>query len=80
MSDWIADMGEKKVEHVSGFTIYFDGVPGTDHFTGTPRNYVKTMNPLELSRLIREGFAAYQAAWKLAPAADAVGDQNEQSS
>lgn len=80
MDDWTVDIGEKKIQHTSGLTIYFDGVPDTDHFTGSPRNYAKTMNPLELSRLIREGFAAYQSAWKLAPSADGAGDVREQSS
>lgn len=79
MDDWTVDIGEKKIQHTSGLTIYFDGVPDTDHFTGSPRNYSKAINPLQLSRLIREGFAAYQAAWKFAPSTDTAGDLDEQS-
>lgn len=66
MRDWTVDMIARSVKHASGLTIVFEGTPGSDHFIGAPRNYSKAMNPLELSRLIREGFAEYESALLLA--------------
>jgi len=52
------------VERKSGFLIIFEEEPETDHFNGIPRNYPANLTPLQLSRLIREGFDEYRLTWE----------------
>lgn len=64
MSKWTVDIEARMIKHESGFVITFEGEPDTDHFIGAPKHYPKELNPLQLSRLIREGFEAFRVAWK----------------
>jgi len=63
MEDWQVDVAAQTAEHSSGLQIVFEGRPQTRHFSGTPSQVPKGMPSLQLVRLIREGYQAYEEAY-----------------
>jgi len=64
MNEWKVDINKRTVQHTSGLTIQFEGEPETDHFAGSFKHYPRDLTPLQIARLIREGFDEFRSAWK----------------
>lgn len=63
MDDWQIDVEGQKARHSSGLELTFEGRPRTKHFSGSPSRVPEGMASLELVRLIREGYQAFEDAW-----------------
>ena len=63
MDDWQIDVDGQTARHSSGLELSFEGRPRTRHFSGTPTQVPNGMQSLELARLIREGYQAFEDAW-----------------
>ncbi|TDT37062.1 hypothetical protein DES49_3014 [Halospina denitrificans] len=63
MDDWQIDVAAQTAHHSSGLQLSFEGKPRTKHFSGTPIRVPDGMQSLELVRLIREGYQAFENAW-----------------
>lgn len=63
MSEWQIDVGRQTAQHSSGLVLTFEGRPKTRHFSGTPTHVPDGMPSLDLVRLIREGYQAFEDAW-----------------
>ncbi len=63
MSEWQVDVGRQTAQHSSGLVLTFEGKPKTRHFSGTPTHVPDGMPSLDLVRLIREGYQAFEDAW-----------------
>ncbi|MFO7787446.1 MAG: hypothetical protein R6W87_06670 [Halospina sp.] len=63
MDDWQIDVESQKARHSSGLELTFEGRPRTKHFSGSPSRVPEGVQSLELVRLIREGYQAFEAAW-----------------
>ena len=63
MDDWQIDVAAQTAHHSSGLQLSFEGKPRTKHFSGTPTHVPDGMQSLELVRLIREGYQAFENAW-----------------
>lgn len=63
MDDWQIDVAAQTARHTSGLQLSFEGRPRTKHFSGTPTHVPDGMQSLELVRLIREGYQAFEDAW-----------------
>lgn len=67
MDDWHIDIDAQTAEHPNGFKLAFEGRPQTRHFSGNPVNVPKGLAALEVVRMIREGYEAYEKAFPDAP-------------
>jgi len=63
MDDWQIDVASQTATHSSGLQLSFEGKPRTKHFSGTPTHVPDGMQSLQLVRLIREGYQAFENAW-----------------
>lgn len=63
MVEWQIDVAQQTAQHTSGLVLSFEGRPRTRHFSGTPTHVPDGMASLELVRLIREGYQAFEDAW-----------------
>ncbi len=63
MSEWQIDVSRQTAQHSSGLVLTFEGKPKTRHFSGTPTHVPEGMPSLDLVRLIREGYQAFEDAW-----------------
>ncbi len=67
MDEWQIDVAQQTARHTSGLTLTFEGRPGTRHFSGTPSHVPDGMPSLDMVRLIREGYQAFENAWPTTP-------------
>lgn len=63
MQEWQVDVPGQEASHVSGLKIRFEGTPQSRFFEGSPGKVPDGVKPMDLVRLIREGYEAYEKAW-----------------
>lgn len=58
-SKWTVDLSSETASHSSGFTVKFEGIPGSSNFSGFPTKTGQIPH-LQLLTLLRQGCRVYE--------------------